>query len=83
MLGGATLLAGLVAAVASFRFAYVEAKELQDDMLRQIAVLAVSSTPTTTNTNTSANEAQLDDPESRVMVIHLPKDKRPNWLASD
>ena len=83
MLGGATLLAGLVAAVASFRFAYVEAKELQDDMLRQIAVLAVSSTPTTINTNTSANEAQLEDPESRVMVIHLPKDKRPNWLTSD
>ncbi len=83
MLGGATLLAGLVAATASFRFAYVEAKELQDDMLRQIAVLAVGSTPTTTNTNTSANEAQLDDPESRVMVIHLPKDKRPNWLTND
>lgn len=83
MLGGATLFAGLLAAAISFRLAYVEARELQDDMLRQIAVLAVSSTPTITSTNTSANEAHLDDPESRVMVIHLPKDKRPNWLASD
>jgi two-component system OmpR family sensor kinase len=83
MLGGATLLAGLVAAAASFRFAYVEAKELQDDMLRQIAVLAVSNASTTTNANASANDVQLDDPESRVIVIHLPKDKRPNWLISD
>ncbi len=83
MLGGATLLAGLLAATVSFRFAYVEAKELQDDMLRQIAVLAVNSTSNTTNVNTSADEAQLEDPESRVMVIHLPKDKRPNWLTSD
>jgi two-component system OmpR family sensor kinase len=83
MLGGATLFAGLVAAAVSFRFAYVEAKELQDDMLRQIAVLAISITPTDTNTNTGINETQLDDPESRVMVIHLPKDKRPNWLTSD
>ena len=83
LLGGATLIAGLVAAAASFRLTYNEAKELQDDMLRQIAVLAVSGTSKTTNTNTSNNEVQLGDPESRVMVIHLPKDRRPDWLKSD
>lgn len=82
MLGGATLIAGLVAAAASFRFAYIEAKELQDDMLRQIAVLAVNSPVTTININSIAKQAQLDDPESRVMVIHLPKDQVPNWLTS-
>ncbi len=82
MLGGATLIAGLVAAAASFRFAYIEAKELQDDMLHQIAVIAVNRALTATNTNLTAIQARLDDPESRVMVVHLPKDHAPVWLSS-
>ena len=36
----AIVVAGLVAAAASFVFGYFEAQELQDDTLRQIAALA-------------------------------------------
>ena len=83
MLGSAILLAALIAAIASFRFAYDEAKELQDDMLQQIALLTVGNNAAYTATITSENKVQLDDPESRFTVIHLPKDKRPDWLTSD
>lgn len=40
MLGMAIVLAGLAATVGSFILAYGEAKEFQDDTLRQIAVLS-------------------------------------------
>lgn len=43
MLGGALLIAALLAGVASFVLAYAEAKEFQDDMLRQVAHLASNS----------------------------------------
>ncbi len=86
MLGGAILLAGLVAAAASFILAYGEAKEFQDDILRQTALLA------TRNTGISARidargpnraEVALGDPESRISVIRLPDDPRPVWLTGD
>lgn len=86
VLGGAVLLAGLVATIASFYFAYSEAKELQDDMLHQIAILSVGG-----SNNTAASVLQLQalntdaisDQESRVTVIHLPADTRPSWLDKD
>ena len=86
MLSGAILLAGLAAAMASFRLAYLEAKELQDDMLRQIATLAVGSAVDSASSDTQRKERSdkaISDPESHVMVIHLPRDSRPGWLASD
>lgn len=86
MLGGAILLAGLVAAGASFILAYAEATEFQDDMLRQIALLAARSTsrspPIEAKVQPTA-EVILDDPESRLSVIRLPGDRRPDWLAGD
>ncbi len=83
MLGSAIVLGGLIAAIASFTLAYSEAKELQDDTLRQIAVLAIGRAHVSTTSNINASEGKLSDPESRFMVIHLPKDQRPNWLATD
>ncbi len=86
MLGSAVLLAGLAAAMASFGFAYFEAKEFQDDMLRQIATLSVSSAIDSTSSDTQRQERSdkiINDPESRVAVIHLPRDPRPGWLAQD
>ena len=76
-------LAGLLIAFASFRLAYTEAKELQDDMLRQIAVLTLSSSTgrSSTPTNNVPNDL-LNDPESRVSIIHLPKDVAPDWLSN-
>ena len=76
-------LAGLLIAFASFRLAYTEAKELQDDMLRQIAVLTLSSSTgrSSSPTNNVPNDL-LNDPESRVSIIHLPKDVAPDWLSN-
>jgi two-component system, OmpR family, sensor kinase len=85
-LGGAMLLAGLAAALASFGLAYLEAKELQDGTLRQIATLAAGTTVDSASSNTQRQERSdkvISDPESRLVVIHLPGDSRPAWLASD
>lgn len=85
-LGSAILLAGLVATVASFGLAYFEAKELQDDMLRQIAILSLGN-PTNNATLTSQqpglNNDGISDPESRIMIFHLPSDTAPAWLKRD
>ncbi|MGZ5153221.1 MAG: ATP-binding protein [Burkholderiales bacterium] len=79
----AILVTGLVAALASFVFGYLEAQELQDDTLRQIAAL-------TTPAAAGGDIAQLrrtpgvsGEQESRIMVMHLPQDIRPTWLPAD
>lgn len=83
-LGGTILLVGLIAAAIAFWLAYSEAKEFQDDMLRQIAVLSVGGTTPSPLLKIEAqgmpDDGVLSDPESRVAVIHLPNDNRPNWL---
>lgn len=89
MLGGAILLAGLVATAASFILAYGEAKEFQDDMLRQIALLATRNIGISVQGNmheknrTEAALVILGDSESRISVIRLPDDPRPVWLTGD
>ncbi len=85
MLGGAMLLAGLAAAAASFLLAYSEATEFQDDLLRQIALLAANSDPSQRGaaSHPPGAEVILADPESRISVIRLPDDPRPGWLAGD
>ncbi len=75
-LGAAILLAALLAGAISFLLAYSEAKEFQDDMLRQIAVLA-----DTRGQSTALTGKGLSDTESRVTVIRLPGDPMPDWLA--
>lgn len=82
MLAGAVLCAALAAALASFGFAYTEAKEMQDDMLRQIAALRDFSASTTA-APTYDRKAADDDPESRIVIVHLPGDPRPAWLPED
>ena len=84
MLASTLLLAGLIAASVSFFLAYIEAKEFQDDMLRQIALLAVRHTNDPAYTATLGQKSSrivLNDQESRINVIHLPEDRRPDWLA--
>lgn len=74
----AILVAGSVASVASFYFAYSEAQEFQDDALRQIAAEGVDQPPNARQL-AAANQS-VSDPESRVRLIHLPGDTRPAWL---
>jgi two-component system OmpR family sensor kinase len=82
MLGGTILLTCLVAAIASFALSYSEAKEFQDDMLRQIAEFNPGS-GFAQKTPQSSRKIRLKDPESRIMIIHLPDEPRPDWLAAD
>lgn len=82
-LGGMIALAGLAAALASFGLAYFEAKESQDDMLRQIAMLNVSDTgrfPWAKVPDQDAENIPINDPESRIIVMRLPRDSMPAWL---
>jgi len=84
-LGGTIVLAGLVAALASFGLAYYEARELQDDILRQIAMLDVSDTGQFSSLRLPRRDAEstISDPESRFVVIHLPQNSRPAWITDD
>ena len=84
-LGRAIATVGLLAALASFALAYFEAKEFQDDMLRQVAHFHVRervTEPTQPDIETTG-QVPLSDPESRISVVHLPRDKRPDWLSQD
>lgn len=85
MLGSAVLLAAVVAAAVSFAFAYQEAKEFQDDMLRQIASIAAphaSSDGPSAPDGIGAAQA-TGDIESKVSVLHLPGDAPPEWMTPD
>lgn len=84
--GGVILLAGLIAAAASFSLAFSDAREFQDDMLRQIAKLSVISAaaPVASPAQpSSANYGGITDPESLVSIFHLPGDLAPAWLNRD
>ncbi|MGB7650641.1 MAG: ATP-binding protein [Gallionella sp.] len=76
LLGGAVILMGVIATIASFYLAYAEAKELQDDMLKQIAAQSLSS-----GISQNLNDSDLNDPESRIYILHLPRDVQPAWLG--
>ncbi len=85
MLGSAVFVASLTAAIVSFALAYHDAKEFQDDMLRQIAVLSGNDTAGTAQSvsrNQTSGKKDGNDPETRVVVIHLPRDPSPAWLAT-
>ena len=79
MLGGAILLAALVAGLAAFVLAYREAAEMQDDLLRQVAALADRHDALNSSKHDSAWPSLADD-ESRISLIRLPRDPRPAWL---
>jgi two-component system OmpR family sensor kinase len=84
MLGSAILLAAVVAAAVSFAFAYQEAKEFQDDMLRQIASIAVRPAGSAGASAPGIRAAQASgDIESQVSVLHFPGDTPPDWMTSD
>ena len=73
----AVVVLGLLAAAAQFVLAWRELREAQDDMLRQVAALALRH---------PGREAALsggvgiDDHDSRIHVALLPIDSAPAWL---
>lgn len=86
MLAGAIVLAGLLAAIASFALGYSEAKEFQDDMLRQIAALDAGRTVASrlaASHGQRTGKARREDPESLITIIRIPGDAQPDWLRAD
>ena len=71
----------------SFILAYNEAKEFQDDVLRQIALLTVRSIGNSPFAVEGLRQNHLpiaiDDPEARIDVIHIPNNPRPDWLTEN
>lgn len=85
-LGGVIVLAGLAAALTSFGLAYFEAKEFQDDLLRQIAHFHVGDKLGGRSSQALRRDSEpvpISDPESRIIVVKLPRDARPDWLSVD
>lgn len=87
LMSGAVILAtGFIAAIASFQKEYAEAKEFQDDLLRQVAVLAAVGVVGPTSTDVfypHRNGVGITDAESRLIVIRMPNAARPPWLSEN
>lgn len=73
--------AGVIASIVSFYFSYSEAEEFQDDALRQVAALSVGGGPEVQRL--LAASKSIRDPESRIQVIRLPQDPKPDWLPEN
>ncbi len=79
-LGGAVLLAALLAGIASAWLAFAEAREFQDDLLKQVAALA--ETVPRSGASGSVAAVALADGESRIRVHRLPGHDSPSWYPS-
>ncbi len=76
-LGAAVVALGLLAAVAQFILAWRELREAQDDMLRQIAALALVRPG---HEASALGKVRLGDRDSRLWVAVMPLDRPPGWL---
>jgi two-component system, OmpR family, sensor kinase len=76
-IAGVTILIGLVAGFGSFFMAFREAQELQDDQLRQVALLVERSGKTPGEWVIPAGTAKDSDPEERIVVglLGTPEDR--------
>ena len=82
LLGSAMLFTGLLAALASFLLSYDEAKEFQDDMLRQIAYMDTKSKGAFRQPDIREqhqSEISLSDPESQISINYF-QGAPPGWL---
>jgi two-component system OmpR family sensor kinase len=84
-LGIGIVVAGIVAAALSFAFAYRQAQQLQDETLREIAMLAAGQA-----TAPRAGAFELADPslaardsDSKILLLSLSSTARPAWLPAD
>ena len=78
-LGIAVVGLGLLAAAAQFVLAWRELRESQDDMLRQVAALALQHPG---HELAAPWRAGIDDHDSRIHVAMLPLDPTPSWLSA-
>lgn len=76
-IAGITLLSGLVAGCASFFLAFREAQELQDDQLRQVALLVGRSGKAPRDWAGTSGGVDDTDPDARIIVT-TPGETAPN-----
>lgn len=75
-IGAAMMIAALLAAAVSFGFVFLEAREFQDDLLKQVAEIAARRGPASVATRAGAPEG---DPDARLTVLRFPGDLPPPW----
>lgn len=76
-ISAAVVVLGLLAAAAQFVLAWRELREAQDDMLRQVAALALVHPGREAST---FGHVALGDHDSRLLLAVLPIDPSPAWL---
>jgi two-component system, OmpR family, sensor kinase len=79
----AIVIVGLLAGIVSFGLAYIDAQDLQDDTLREIAALATLTPPGSMQGNASHADRQAtstNESETDILLVRLPGDPRPAWL---
>lgn len=84
MLAGMIVAVALIASAISFYFAYEEAKEFQDNTLRQIAMLQGGDTAESVVLNGIGHSPALVttiDPETRIRILHFRQESAPAWLV--
>ncbi|ACF12232.1 integral membrane sensor signal transduction histidine kinase [Chlorobaculum parvum NCIB 8327] len=84
MLAGMIVAVALIASATSFYFAYEEAKEFQDNTLRQIAMLQGGDTAESVVLNGIGHSPALVttiDPETRIRILHFQQESAPAWFA--
>ena len=81
-IAGITLLCAMAAGIGSSYLAFREAQELQDDQLRQVALLVERSGGTPVDWVIPAGGANDDDPEGRLVVGLLRQAGRQRGLPS-
>lgn len=74
---------GVAATAVAFAFGFDEAQDLQDEALRQVALLAAASPAVRDAAPLDSRENADADPEQRVLVVALAGPSRPAWLAPD
>lgn len=73
----AMIVAALAAAAASFGFVYVEAREFQDDLLKQVAGIVARRGPPQAPGKTAGSIGA--DPDGRLSIWRMPGDAPPVW----
>lgn len=74
----AVVFLGLLGAAAQFVLAWRELRESQDDMLRQVAALALSSPG---HASPSLGRVAIGDHDARLLLFVSPGEPAPTWLS--
>jgi len=84
-LGIGIVAAGIVAAAVSFGFAYRQAQELQDETLREIAMLAAGHATASRGAAFELADSRpaARDSDAKVLLWSLSSKARPAWLPAD